>query len=407
MSSSLFDPRATTLAPAPAAGPAAAPKGQWLTYGDPIRLLGVVCVVIGHVADMQMFRLPPTTAQWWVCDVVNALCRWAVPLYIMLSGAILLAPERNRPIGQWYRHRLTHLGVPLLFWSIFYTFFGLYYTGWVASPHDAWLNLLRGSPYPHIYFFVVIFGLSAFTPMLRIFVRNASRGMLVGTTIALLAVACGNSIADAILRAQPNAFARFVPFLGFYLLGYVLRDTRLTRRGLAWCFVGAVVSVLLLASATGFFTHIEFAAYLAAHGGSAAGWSLPAYPSISMMAFDFLSPIRILYSTCVWLIFVNVCTKPWPDRGWHRFAVRQLSPATLGIVLVHPMFRELLHKGTGWHGEVSAATVGRWLTTQVPATPEWAAMAVGIAIVSALVYLPSAAFVLTLRQVPVVKRIVG
>jgi surface polysaccharide O-acyltransferase-like enzyme len=396
----------TTTATAAAAPPPpeVAPKGVWLTYGDPIRILGIWCVVAGHVADMQMFHLEPTSESWWVCATVNALCRWAVPLYMMLSGAILLAPERNRPIGQWYRHRLTHLGVPLVFWSIFFTWFGLQYTGWTRSGHDAWLNLIKGSPYPHIYFFVVIFGLSAFTPMLRIFVRNASRKMLVGTTIALLALACGNSIADAILAAQPNAFGRFVPFLGFYLLGYVLRDTRLTRRGVAWCWAGVAASVLLLTLLTGFFTRREFASYLGAHGGSAAGWSLPAYPSLSMMAFDFLSPIRVVYSTCAWLIFVNVFTKPWPNRGWYRFAMHQLSPATMGIVLIHPMFRELLH--TNRYGEFSAMTVDQWFTHHLDTAP-WAAMAIGIAVVAILVYVPSVATILVLRKIPVVKRIAG
>jgi len=195
-----------------------------------------------------------------------------------------------------------------------------------------------------------------------------------------------------------------VPFLGFYLLGYVLRDTRLSRRGLAWCWVGMAVCVALLTLATGFFTHRDFDAYLAAHAGSAAGWSLPLYPSLSMMAFDFLSPIRIVYSTCAWLLFVGLCTKPLPDRGIYRFAARQLSPATLGIVLVHPIFRELWQ--TKLRAELSAMTVAQWCTHRFNAAP-WAAMALGIVVITVLVYVPSAATVLILRKVPVVKRIVG
>ena len=80
---------------------------------------------------------------------------------------------------------------------------------------------------------------------------------------------------------EPSVFARFVPFVGYYLLGYLLRDTRLSRRGLAWCWVGLIATVLTLALGTGLLVKLT---------GGAVKW----YPSVNMILYDFLSPVRIV-----------------------------------------------------------------------------------------------------------------
>jgi hypothetical protein len=59
-------------------------KPRRMHYGDAIRILGTVAVVIGHVADMRLFSAHVLDRDWWICNAWDAMTRWAVSAYIML-----------------------------------------------------------------------------------------------------------------------------------------------------------------------------------------------------------------------------------------------------------------------------------------------------------------------------------
>src|ERR1700761_6847314 len=105
-----------------------------MPYGDMIRIVGTIAVVCGHCCDMILFRPgAELTYNWWVCNIYDALTRWAVPAYIMLSGALLLDPARHEAPHEFYRKRLWRIGIPMAFFSVFFMWFGVYYTGWVTG----------------------------------------------------------------------------------------------------------------------------------------------------------------------------------------------------------------------------------------------------------------------------------
>ena len=68
-------------------------------------------------------------------------------------------------------------------------------------------------------------------------------------------------------------------------------------------------------------------------------------PSLEMLQYDFLSPIRILMAICAWLIFVKMFHQPWPRTDKARKAVAWWASTTLGLYLIHPLFREILYLG--------------------------------------------------------------
>ena len=135
---------------APEAAPAHKPRR--MHYGDAIRIIGTFAVVIGHVADLRLFSDHVLDGEWWICNLWDSLTRWAVPVYIMLSGALLLDPGRAEAPRDFYRKRLGRIGVPLVFWTAAFMWFSVEYTGWASyeSFHGwkaAWLLLDGRKPY--------------------------------------------------------------------------------------------------------------------------------------------------------------------------------------------------------------------------------------------------------------------
>ncbi|MEX0775543.1 MAG: acyltransferase family protein [Phycisphaeraceae bacterium] len=388
-----------TLAPAPADAPAlnpllvadappaaghqsSAPARTWLSYGTAIRVLGIWAVIVGHVCDMPLFDPATPRSDWWVLNLVDSACRWAVPLFIMLSGAIHLA-NHKQPADAFYRKRLARLSVPIIAWSAFFMWLSVYYTGW-STADQAWRDLLLGKPYPHLHFIYRIAGLYLLTPMLRVFVAHAPRRMLGLTVILLLALASASSVADGLAHTELSAFARFAPFLGYYLAGYWLREVTVPRRWIPWCWLGLFACILALAGSTG---------WLTAHYG------LTPYPSTGMLMIDFLSPVRVVMAVFAWLVFAYHFRAPHRggftsarpansnQRGLGSLAASVLAPAVLGVYLVHPLFREILHV----HGY----------------TALWPNVYLGIVLISVAVMVPAWLVVLLALRIPVLRTIVN
>jgi surface polysaccharide O-acyltransferase-like enzyme len=349
-------------------------------YGDAIRIFGTIAVVIGHCADMRMFA-HPLDRDWWIANCWDALTRWAVPAYIMLSGALLLDPVRVERPEDFYRRRLGRIGVPLVFWTAFFMWFSFYKLvpkQWI-TPRQIWLNLALGKPYTHLHFIFRIAGLYFFTPMMRIWLRHTSVRMQLITVITALILSSADSIMNGITGNEPSVFARFVPFVGYYLLGYLLRQTRVSKAGLIVCWIGFIGSTVFLVVGTGMLVKVT--------GGEMKG-----YPSIPMILYDFLSPVRVVMAVCVWLIFVNTFTEPWPSTPKARQVVGWWAGTTLGLYLIHPVFREMLYFSKWWD-----AGKGVW----------WPNVWIGIPLASLIVYIVSLAATAVLMKIPYVRRITG
>jgi surface polysaccharide O-acyltransferase-like enzyme len=372
-----------------------------MNYGDAIRIFGTIAVVVGHVADLRLFSAKVLDREWWICNTWDSLTRWAVPAYIMLSGALLLDPARAEPTRDFYRKRLGRIGVPLVFWTAFFMWFSVVYTGWAtfqipggATVHGwraAWYLLALGKPYTHLHFIFRIAGLYFFTPMMRVWLRHTPRRMQWTAVIAALSLSAGDSIMNAITDNEPSVFARFVPFIGYYLLGYMLRDTVVSKRGYVWSWVGFIVSWLVLMLGTGSTVKLFHK----------PGTFLKGPPSLEMLQYDFLSPIRILMAISIWLIFVRAFHQPWPKTPERRKFVAWWASTTLGLYLIHPMFREILYTRHIWIPGVYE----RWLSHDF--SPTWPNIWLGIPVATTVIYLLSLAATALLMKIPYVRRITG
>ena len=366
-------------------------KPRYMPYGDVARVLGTIAVVVGHVCDMVQFNPDIIRMNHWipqlnfaVCNFFNSASRWAVPVYIMLSGSLLLDPARAETPPQFYRKRLARLGIAIAFWTVFFMLFTVYYLQLygINTNINVWHELLLGKPYAHLHFIFRIAGLYAFTPMFRIFLRHAPKHIVTLAVVICLGLSCLNSVADGFTGTEESAFIRFVPFIGYYLAGYLLRDKKLTRRALMGCWLLAVACVFLLAGGTQLLVET--------FGNDKL------YPSKSYLLYDFLSPVRIALGISVWLIFVNTFDERWLHSRPSKFISRWLAPATLGIYLVHPLFREVLYVN-GWDASLTRIFAGATSSPYI---------FLGIPLVATLVYIPSVVFTLIIMQLPGIRRIV-
>jgi surface polysaccharide O-acyltransferase-like enzyme len=211
------------------------------TWADTVRVFAIFGIVMLHLAAVPCnhFDSIPRGAWWWA-NLYDALPRAGVPIFVMLSGALLLNRPRTEASEMW--RRVLKIAAPLVLWTLIYTGWRAYLRGQAFSMPELARHLLNGMDapvYPHLWFLYVILGLYLFLPVLRPFVAHASPvtqiyfvGLWLIATILqpLFERRMGYSISISLAPAYG--------FIGYFVLGAALHKfvpMRLPRRILWGC----------------------------------------------------------------------------------------------------------------------------------------------------------------------------
>lgn len=242
----------TTRGPAPTrrlAFSVFAESGQldWVSWMRVFAICGVVTI---HVTGATAIRDDARSTTVGVLAIVlNRGFNFTVPLFVMLSGALLLDPSRYRGDGDFLRRRALRLVPAIVFWHLFYWGFRVFYLDQTLTARAALKMTLRGQLFTALYFFWIVLGLALVTPVLIAWVaRSSRRAVVTGAALAIAVPALTQltvTIRDAPLTWVETPWTWWVPYLGVYLLGWGLRGVVLNR----FAVVAALVACVAIAAA--------------------------------------------------------------------------------------------------------------------------------------------------------------
>lgn len=89
---------------------------QHIDYFDPLRVTAAFGVIFMHTAS-DLLRLG-ITPQWEITNVCTSLAFTSVPLFLLMSGCLILSSPKTLDISYHLTRRLPHLLVPLGFWTV-------------------------------------------------------------------------------------------------------------------------------------------------------------------------------------------------------------------------------------------------------------------------------------------------
>ena len=64
-------------------------------YLDFLKGVAIFFVVLLHTAALGLSRAEIGTFTWEVCNVIDSLCRFVVPIFVIISGALLLDEKKS------------------------------------------------------------------------------------------------------------------------------------------------------------------------------------------------------------------------------------------------------------------------------------------------------------------------
>lgn len=341
---------------------------------DLIRTIAIVMVVLVHSSffpyGIPGAITPMVMVNWFSANIYGAIGYLGVPIFVMLSGALLLNPAKaDESISVFFKKRFNRLGLPLIFWTALYFIWSFGVRGTPFTSFNIIQGLLSGA-YPFLWFLYLLVGLYLVTPILRVLVRHIDRGKF---TFLLVVWFAGTVMIPAIhtftaFEYNPVMFV-FTGWIGYFLLGVYLPNTRMHRRitclGVVLGLLAAIVGDWLLTAgigeqATGFF-----------HG--------------------YLSFNMIIASAALFSMLVGVPrTRIENDKGLVSRMIQWVGQNTLPIYLVHIIVLESLQLGfLGF----------AWPYTNI--------LLVDVPLIAFITFVLTVAIVYTLRKIPYLNRLIG
>lgn len=343
---------------------------------DLIRTVAIVAVIMLHATrDATSFQpeAPFEIWRWWFVDAYQSVSRVGVPLFVMLSGTLLLQPSKNEPLSVFFKKRWVRIGLPFIFW-------GVIYFAWRVFANNESLTLgslaqsVLSDPYPyfHFWYLYMLVGLYLLTPILRVVVAHIDHKTfkyfiilwLLGPIVVSLVSSFGYSLDSNLLT---------IPWwTGYYMLGIYLLKVQVRR--------SILLSLLFLGFAL---TAIGTYLIAATIGGTS-----------TYFFHEYFSPTMILTSITLFLL-LNTLHTPTNHTEQRRskinWLLKEISKNTLPIYLFHVIIIESLQRGyLGF--TISSNTLNS---------------IVGVPLITIITLFICLSVSITLKKIPGVKRLIG
>ncbi len=173
---------------------------------DLARVISMLAVIMIHITAPYMGRTSEFTVLGMnLAFLLNQVTRFAVPLFLLLSGASLGFSQSGSSPAVFYKKRAIKIGIPYLVWFSLYYVYHLLHTQ--PAPHVTagafFRSLLQGQSAPHLYFIIILAQCYLLYPLLKQAVARRP-----GWSVAA-ALACTASI--EVLMALRQAGMDFIP----------------------------------------------------------------------------------------------------------------------------------------------------------------------------------------------------
>ncbi|NOH81837.1 acyltransferase [Vibrio sp. RE86] len=306
-------------------------------FFDLLRCVAAVAVIAIHVLAPYRHELGVIPFGEWATAVgVNSVTRWAVPVFILITGALMLSDTRPFDAKYYVKRRLGKVLVPFLIWSLFYALLsGLTATGYDYSITS---EVLAESPshatYYHLGFFYYFIPLYFVIPLFQFVVKQSGPSAL----YAFVAVWLLTSLLYLMKIDGPWSNELWL-YSGYLPLGYLLYQRVPLTKGMVSLFA-------LLGGVALFITaYMVITNSVAAEQYTVGRW-------LSYKTLNVIFAASMIFMLCRYF-----------GEGLSSQAnkvVGFISQHSLGIYILHPIFLWPM-KEFGWYQGHPAWVIPVWI----------------------------------------------
>ena len=284
--------------------------------------MAVICL---HTGSFWSFS---KSLNWIASNAVESFFYFAVPAFLMISGATLIDYRKRYNTAEFFKKRISKTVIPFLFWSIFALFFNLLLWGRDSvslNPLDIINSIINNRYIGMYYFFIILFSVYLSIPVFSLIPEEMRRKGFLYIIVTAFTV---NSLLPFVLsltngRINHNGNFSLYACAGHMILpiiGYYLENYELSKKSKAAIFAFGFI---------GFAVHF-FGTWILSWKAGAIDQTFKGYVSVCC----------ILYSSAIFLLF-----KLFPFERLPKFivsAIEFFSGQTFGIYLIHIFLMQIV-----------------------------------------------------------------
>lgn len=196
-----------------------------------LRAIACILIVLLHIIDgwlkTNQIKLTMYSGRWWIDNIfIQIFVRTAVPIFIMISGALLLNPKKNIKLGKIIKY------IKKMFFIIIT--FGLFYCLIEQFVYDSFNNPLKsiGISILHVFenkswgvmwYIYMMIGLYIITPLIKAFINNTDDKNLIFTLITLFIVSFIVPTINYLFNVEiTNFYLEGFAYIFYYMMGYFI-----------------------------------------------------------------------------------------------------------------------------------------------------------------------------------------
>lgn len=298
---------------------------KYIPSADLVRTVAILGTVSIHVIQSIYSRIDFVGGMtWWVSDFWNAFSRISIPLFVMLSGYLMLGKDESNPdrVGRIIKR----LAIPLLFWFGFYS---IWNGGYPRLSNlriiPMFSDFFSGNVF-HLYFLVIMIGLYLLIPVIQQYFLKPIY-LLIFLSLGVLFTLASYTNPHPIFN---NILIIWIPYLGYFLAGHYMRTLKLNLLSKRIIFL--VFSLSMLTTSL-----LSFYSIPKIYAGNQF-----LYPNgvLSPYFDNYLSPNVLIMSLCAFALLISVKnideTKLKLTRG--------IAKNALGIYIIHSVVIDFIDK---------------------------------------------------------------
>ena len=306
-----------------------------LVYADILRILATFAVIILHVSASKWYDTPVKEFNWQIYNLYDSLVRWAVPVFVMLSGMFFLNPEKEIATNKIIKKYIIRILFAIIFWGLFYQAYEIVAKFiFMNEPITlkriivAFGKILFGPPWYHLWYLYMLIGLYLLTPVYRVFAKNAEEKQI--RYLLILFFLCGLVLPffkKILLHFDSRLNITFeiselINYSGYFFAGYYFSKYTINKKTKLGIYVFGFLSFAFTIFGT---------SYISIKNGQPNEY-----------LYGNLLPTTMFEAFAIFILIKSVYKKKFSERTVK--IISEISKSTFGIYLIHDFIKSVVFK---------------------------------------------------------------
>lgn len=207
---------------------------------DLLRIISAFAVILIHTNAIFLFADTESSDKILVIEnLINLIARFSVPVFVMISGTFLLGNDKNYDIGSFYKRSLIKIGIPYIGIFLFWVVYSLVKLLQNKIDFQSFVQSVISMSDGNLWFMPMIIGLYLLTPFLNRIIKSVTSCQIRIISIFIIVWAVVSQRFSSL--SLPYSMGVVFAYLGYFLLGYTLKEVKINKRFVTF---GGVYSLL-------------------------------------------------------------------------------------------------------------------------------------------------------------------